>query len=169
MDPARGATSSKFTSAFWTIATAGLIAGSLDITSAFALAATKGVTAGRVLQFVASGLLGPQSFEGGLATAALGLVLHFVIAFGAAAVFYAASRKLSLLTQHAAASGIAFGVAVYASMNLIVLPLSAAKARYSTSGIVTQLIIHMLLVGLPISLIVCRLSRPKASPKNETS
>ncbi len=65
----------------------GLIVGTLDICSAFIHAATRGASPTRVLQFVASGLLGRRSFEGGLTTAALGLGLHFVIAFGATAVF----------------------------------------------------------------------------------
>jgi hypothetical protein len=75
-----------------TIASAGLIAGILDITSAFVIAGIKGTGSIRMLQGIASGLLGQRSFEGGMATAGLGLTTHFLIAFTAAAVFYAASR-----------------------------------------------------------------------------
>ncbi len=70
-----------------TIASAGLIAGILDITSAFVIAGLKGTGSIRMLQGIASGLLGPQSFQGGTATAGLGLAIHFLIAFTAAAVF----------------------------------------------------------------------------------
>ena len=115
------------------------------------------------MQSVASGLLGPESFKGGLATAGLGLVLHFVIALGAAAVFYAASRKLRILIQHPVASGLAYGLAIYAFMNLVVLPLSAASPKYSVYSVVSQLIVHPLLIGLPIALIVRRFSKPTAS------
>jgi len=52
-----------------------------------------------VSQSIASGLLGPKAYEGGVATAILGVVLHFVIAIGAATVFYLVSRKLTFLTQ----------------------------------------------------------------------
>ena len=89
-----------------TIALAGLIAGILDITSAFVIAGIKGTGSIRMLQGIASGLLGQRSFEGGMATAGLGLGIHFLIAFTAAAVFYAASRKFSSLTQHAVVSGL---------------------------------------------------------------
>jgi hypothetical protein len=55
-----------------TIASAGLIAGILDITSAFVIAGIKGTGSIRMLQGIASGLLGQRSFEGGMATAGLG-------------------------------------------------------------------------------------------------
>jgi len=44
------------------------------------LGAEARVPAQRILQSVAAGLLGDASFEGGAATAALGLALHFLIA-----------------------------------------------------------------------------------------
>src|SRR5438128_12125696 len=115
--------------AFPAIAWNGLIAGLLDITSAFVIVGSKGVGPARVLQGIASGLLGSQSFNGGLATAVLGLILHFVIAFRAASVFYAASRQLGFLTQHAVVSGLAFGVDVYNLLNYIVLTLPPVKVR----------------------------------------
>ena len=137
-----------------TIASAGLIAGVLDITSAFVIAELKGTGSIRMLQGIASGLLGPRSFDGGMATAGLGLAVHFLIAFTAASVFYAASRKLTFLTQHAVTSGLLYGIAVYLSMYWIVVPLAFVNARHSVSRDVTAVIIHMLLIGLPISLIV---------------
>jgi hypothetical protein len=140
--------------AFRAIASAGLIAGILDITSAFVIAELKGTGSIRMLQGIASGLLGPRSFEGGMATAGLGLAIHFLIAFTAASVFYAASRKLTFLTQHTVTSGLLYGIAVYLSMYWIVVPLAFVNARHSVSRDVTAVIIHMLLIGLPISLIV---------------
>jgi hypothetical protein len=141
-----------------TIALAGLIAGILDITSAFVIAGIKGAGSIRMLQGIASGLLGQRSFEGGMATAGLGLAIHFLIAFTAAAVFYAASRKLSFLTQHAVVSGLLYGIAVYIFMYWIVVPLAFPTARHSISRDVTAVIIHILLIGLPIALVVRRFS-----------
>jgi Na+-driven multidrug efflux pump len=113
-----------------------------------------------MLQGIASGLLGQQSFEGAMATAGLGLAIHFLIAFTAAAVFYAASRKFSSLTQHAVVSGSLYGIAVYIFMYWMVVPLAFPNARHSVSRDVTAVIVHMLLIGLPISLTVRRYSRP---------
>jgi len=145
--------------AFRAIASAGLIAGILDITSAFVIAGLKGVGSIRMLQGIASGLLGARSFEGGMATAGLGLAIHFLIAFTAASVFYAASRKLTFLTQRPVISGLFYGVLVYLFMYWIVVPLAIVNARHSVSRDVTAVIVHMLLIGLPIALVVRRFSR----------
>ena len=59
------------------IATGGLIVGILDITSAFITWWCRGVGPVRGLQGIAAGLLGSQSFHGGLVTAGLGLTIHF--------------------------------------------------------------------------------------------
>ncbi len=144
-----------------TIALAGLIAGILDITSAFVIAGIKGTGSIRMLQGIASGLLGQRSFEGGMATAGLGLGIHFLIAFIAAAVFYAASRKFSSLTQHAVVSGLLYGIVVYIFMYWVVMPLAFPTARHSTSRDVTAVIIHIILIGLPISLVLHRFSNGK--------
>ena len=144
-----------------TIALAGLIAGILDITSAFVIAGIKGTGSIRMLQGIASGLLGQRSFEGGMETAGLGLAIHFLIAFTAAAVFCTASRKFSSLTQHAVVSGFLYGIAVYIFMYWIVVPFAFPTARHSISRDFTAVIIHIVLIGLPISLVVRRFSSEK--------
>src|SRR5580704_192704 len=107
---------------------AGLLAGSLDITAAFVESGLEGRSPVSLLQGIAGGLLGMSSFQGGLATAALGVFFHFLIATTAAAVFYAASRKLTFLVKHSVPSGLLYGVMVYSFMNFVVLPLSAYHA-----------------------------------------
>jgi hypothetical protein len=140
----------------------GLIAGVLDISDAFVFHAVRGVKPIRILQAIASGLLGPGAFQGGLRTAVLGAALHFSIAFSAAAVYYLASRKMSLLTRRPYFSGLVYGIAVYLFMNLVALPLSAtAAARYSAVIVINGLLAHMLFVGLPISIVVHRFSTPQ--------
>lgn len=108
----------------------------------------------RIMQSVATGLLGAASYDGGIATAALGLFLHFVIAFSAATVFYFASRKLPVMIRHAIICGLLYGIAVYFFMQLIVVPLSAFphKGKFTFVGLTTGITIHMFCVGLPISL-----------------
>ena len=84
----------------------GLIAGALDLAAAFVNSGMRGIGPLRVLRAIASGLLGADAAKGGLATAALGLVLHFFIATTATAVYYAASRKIDFLVQQAIVCGI---------------------------------------------------------------
>src|SRR3954462_6042179 len=110
--------------AFRAIAITGLIVGALDITSALIMAWSRGATTTRLLQFVASGLLGSRSFQGGAATAFLGLLIHFAIAFCVVIVFYLARQKLTLLREHPILSGIGYGLTVWLVMNFVVLPLS---------------------------------------------
>jgi hypothetical protein len=137
----------------------GLACGILDITAAFVVYGSFGLKPIPLLQGIAAGALGPRSFEGGLATAFLGLVCHFVIAFSAAAVFYAASRVFPYLRAHAIASGILYGIAVYFFMNRIVLPLSAVRHYpFSVKMMVIGVVIHIFCVGLPIAVAVRRYS-----------
>jgi len=139
----------------------GLIAGALDITAAFLTAWFRaGVTPGRVLQFIASGLLGAASFNAGTKTVVLGLALHFLIATVATTVFYVASRKLLILIERPVMFGLLYGIVVYAFMNFVVLPLSRIQPRPMTlTGFSIGLLTIMFCVGLPIALIVRRFSR----------
>lgn len=139
---------------------AGLVAGVLDLTAAVVTTILRGREPRRMLQSIASGLLGLDSYNRGLKTAALGVVLHFIIATGAAAVFYAASRKLTFLVRQPIISGLIYGIAVYFFMNLVVLPLSAFphKVTFPLSSLIIGLVVHMLCVGLPIALVVRRYS-----------
>jgi hypothetical protein len=151
--------SSARSKAYRAILLSGLIAGTLDITAACIQSGLRGVGPLRVLRYVAGGLLGPDAFKGGLGTAALGLALHFMIATGAAAVYYVTSRKLDFMVRRPFICGPLYGVAVYAFMNLVVLPLSALpKVTYTLSGFITQLLIHMFCIGLAIALTVRRYS-----------
>src|SRR6266567_395870 len=105
------------------IGVGGMVAGALDLTQACILFGWD------IPLAIAGGLLGRQAFHGGVGTYILGVVLHFFIACSAAAVYYAASRKLEFLTEHPLVCGLFFGAAVEEVMNLVVLPLSALHAR----------------------------------------
>ena len=136
---------------------AGFACGVLDITAALVVYGYLGAKPMRLLQGIASGLLGPKAFDGGLAMALLGLLCHFVIAFGAATVYFVASRAIPFLIQNAVISGALYGVAVYFFMNRIVVPFSAvAKRPFSLKLMIVGVIVHIFCVGLPISLSVRR-------------
>jgi len=132
----------------------GLLAGLGDITFAFVVSGLRGVGPVRVLQSVAGGLLGRAAAEGGLATAALGAVLHLLIAFVWATVFWLASRKLRVLVRHPVVCGLLYGAAVYFFMYFVVLPLSAIyfKPVFTLWTVLLNSAGHLLLVGLPIAL-----------------
>jgi hypothetical protein len=114
-----------------------------------------------VPRVVAGGLLGPDALRSeSLAVWFLGLILHFAITNIDAAIYYAASRKLEFLKQHAVVCGLFFGIAMYLVMNLIVVPFSALHraADIPVAALREGLVVHMLL-GLTIALSVKRFSR----------
>ncbi len=149
------------------IAWGGLLAGIGDITQAlivFGMPAFGNVAPLRIFQSIAVGVLGRSSFQGGLRTATLGLMLHFLIATIWAAVYYLASRKLRMLVDHPVICGLLFGVVVFLFMYLVVQPLSLVHRNPSASLFTTSLLItgwlgHPLLVGLPIALMTRRYGR----------
>lgn len=136
----------------------GMVSGFLDLFAACALGAVRGITPKRLLQTIASAIIGQRAFGKSRSSTALGLGLHFLIAFTATATYLVASRCLSVLTTHSILSGLLYGVAVHLFMTFIVLPLSSLKRPFSMTFFLGQLVIHMFCVGLPISLIVRRLS-----------
>ena len=146
-------------SPFAIIILAGTICGVLDLISATALFVSKGGTFERLLQFIASGALGESSFRGGKKTAALGFLFHFAIAFTAAATYYAASRSFPLLNRPTGPCGILYGALIHLFMTFVTIPMSRApKRKFSASSFLSQLAVHMFVVGLSISLTIARFS-----------
>lgn len=125
----------------------GLSAGTFDLILAF-------MTFGRGMpRGIASGLLGAKAFQGGAVTWVLGILLHYFIAFSAAAVYCFASRKLLFLKEHFLVCGAFFGIAVFLVMNLVVLPLSAVPfpiGPFTVHGLTRGIVVHMVFIGMPI-------------------
>ena len=134
------------------IAVGGLIAGTLDLLQACILFGWK------IPLVIAGGLLGHDAVHGGAGTYLLGVALHYFIASSATAIYYAASRRLHFLIEHPLVCGLFFGAAVQEVMNLVVLPLSALQSRgpYKLDDLILGLLVHMVVIGLPISFSVRR-------------
>ena len=141
----------------------GLICGVLDISSAVIISITSGGSPIRMLQGIASAVLGPVSFQGGLGTATLGLAMHFGVAFAATAIFYGLSRRFSVTVERALPAGLLYGIFWLLVMYRGVIPLTAAmRALYLPSVVRRPLpdlwpvpfFVHIFCVGLPIALSV---------------
>lgn len=138
----------------WTPAKAilagGLTVGILDILDAFIFFGVRGVAPGRILQAIAAGLLGPSAFQGGSAVMALGILLHFCIAFGIVLTYWLLSRALRIPPRHTLLVGLVYGLMAWVVMNFVVIPLSAAgRGPMQWPGVVNGLLIHAFGVGLP--------------------
>lgn len=143
---------------FPAIIVGGLIVGMLDLVYAILVySPNKPVL---IPQTIASGLLGVKSYNGGWQSALLGVVLHFIISFGAAAVYYIASHYLAALVHRAVLFGLIYGALVYFFMHLVVLPLSAAPHGHMPLIYkLCEFVEHWFCVGLPIALSVRHYSR----------
>lgn len=151
----------------------GLICGVLDITSAIVIALANGGSPVRMLQGIAGALLGPVTFQGGAATAALGLAMHFGVAFTATAIFYWLSRRFPAMVEWAIPIGLLYGVVWLVVMYRGVIPLTQALRTLYLDNVKRSLpalwplplLVHMTCVGLPIALAVRRFGPwPRGAP-----
>jgi hypothetical protein len=142
-------------SALRAITVGGVVAGTLDLLFAVVVYGyARGGTEEGVLHSIASGWLGRKAFQGGGPAAVLGFATQYLIAVGAAAVFYAISGAFPVLRRRAVPAGIVFGAGLYAFMYCVVMPLSAVPFRpsFAPKGLLPALAAHMFLIGLPIAL-----------------
>ena len=154
-----------------TIPLGGLLIGLFDLIFAFTFyGLILGVPLLRIFQTVAGGVLGkPRAYAGGVPTFLLGIVLHFVVATCIATVFYLATLVLPVLLRHPVVSGLIYGVVAYFGMKYVVTPLSAIGARGTLPRLpilITELIGHALLVGLPVALVAHRSARANKDGSN---
>ncbi len=131
-----------------------VVVGILDLLDAFLFFGRYGVGRVRILQSIAAGLLGRTAYDGGSAMAALGLLLHFFIAFCIVGVFFLLARAVPALLRRPYLAGPLYGLAAYFVMNGVVLPLSATPPGAFPDGpvLVNGLLIHAFGVGLPAAL-----------------
>ncbi len=140
------------------VVTAWLLAGTLDITAAILYYTDASpAKAERLLQGIASGLLGVRAFAGGLATALRGLARHYLIALIWTLLLLVGFRMVVALRRHLVLTGIAYGILVWSVMNLAVLPMSNVRhAPLQLRPAVTAALILILCIGLPMSLVLGR-------------
>ena len=159
MEPIKDADPPNTNRPFLAIGLGGLIAGVCDLTYAIVFHVANGAKPIRILQSIASGLLGMASYEYGWVSAVLGVGVHFFIAFSVAAIYYLLSRKFKILLRSPVLCGMLYGVAVFFCMRWVVLPLSAAPHFKSTLlGFWTDFASHVFFIGLPIALLARRYS-----------
>lgn len=157
------AASSARASALSVILRIGLIAGTVDITDNLIFNHFRSITPYMVFQYIASGLIGMKSFELGEASVALGVALHYLIAIGWTVIFYAASRKATILVRRPVVCGLLYGGFVYLFMNWVVLPLSGVphvRSAITLANRINGVLAVVLFIGLTIALLVRKYAPP---------
>jgi hypothetical protein len=136
---------------------AGIITGIVDgLFSSVLVSVFYGSTVMRLWQGVAATLLGPSAMEGGTRAAAVGVLMHFGVAFGWSAVFLAlyegSARLRRAVRSRAGAVGVAavYGPMIWMVMSLLVIPTLVHRPATLTYRWWVQLIGHVPFVALPI-------------------
>jgi hypothetical protein len=113
-------------------------------------------TVTRLFQGVASVLLGPEALTGGTRTAAVGLLMHFAVAFGWSVVFLVlavnSARLRTLLGRRygVVTAASVYGPFVWMAMSLAVIPLLVHRPPTLNTRWWVQFVGHAPFVGLPI-------------------
>ena len=130
-----------------------LLAGTLDIVGAITLSLHDGRRPLLVLQSIAGAILGKAAYAGGLATAVLGLTVHFCVMSLMVAAFMVVASKMPFVLRAPVMSGAIYGLFLFSIMYYVVLPLRWPSVFPTADAqiIVGQLACHVALVGLPIA------------------
>lgn len=128
----------------------GLLAGTLDIGAASLI---NMLDPRVILRFIAGGLLGKATLQGGPAVAWLGLFLQWGMSLLIAAIFVAAALRLRWLTGRPVLAGLAYGVVVFVVMNYVVVYFSAwHRVNHFTPTSFIENLLAMLVFGLIVSI-----------------
>jgi hypothetical protein len=141
-----------------TILAATLIAGSLDIIAAFITAYIRGTQPIKVLYYIASGLFGRETaYNSGPGMAALGLALHYLIAFLFTLFLFFVYPSVKSFLKNKILIGFLYGIFVWAIMNKIVVPLSnTPPGKPTLQSMIIACAILIVCIGIPIAWIVDR-------------
>ena len=112
-------------------------------------------------QYIASGALGESAFAGGIPTALLGVLFHFIFSIVIAGVFILGVDRIPLLRRHIIPGSLLYGFGVFIVMNMIVTPLSATPPipTPTTPELIVTIIVHILVAGLLLGIVVRRNTR----------
>jgi hypothetical protein len=156
METAAATTRLQSSDAFLRFLRAGLATAVIDGLFATVQTALSGSTFSRLWQGVASVVIGPSAFTGGIRTTALGIFMHCAVAFFWSAIFVFAVmpstqiRKVLATRLGTLKVAAVYGPAVWLVMSLVVIPLLAHRPPKISSRWLVQLLGHIPFVGLPI-------------------
>lgn len=128
-------------------------------------------TVARLWQGVASTVIGPSSFQGGMPTALLGVVMHVGVALVWTALFLAlftlspALRRVVSTAGGIAGVAVIYGPLIWLVMSCVVIPLLTGRPPTINVRWWVQLFGHIPFVALPIVATIARGVRlPVATP-----
>ena len=142
-----------------------LVAGTADILLAFLLAYLRsGISPDIVLRYIASAVYGREAFTGGQAMVFTGLLLHFGITFIIALIVFLLYPKAKWMSQHKMLAAVVVGVVVWTVMNLIVIPVTRARAgAFDIIDALSGAVVLILAIGYPLVFFAAAYHRRRAA------
>lgn len=134
---------------------AGLLAGTLDILAAFTHFYIKtGKNPLLILRFIASAVFGKAAFEEGNSMLAIGLLLHYIIAFCWTILFFLLYPQIIALVKNKFVAAFFYGIIIWLAMNLLILPMTKLpKPTLSLVPSITGALILIVAIGVPVALL----------------
>lgn len=141
-----------------TILLAGFVAGTLDILAAFTqYYINTGKNPLVILKYIASAAIGKKAYAGGTEILLLGLLFHYIIAYGLTIFFFWIYPYWNRLSKHKFLTAVVYGIFAWMVTTLVIVPLSYIGTFPSDPKQATiAILILIFMIGLPLSLIVGR-------------
>jgi hypothetical protein len=132
----------------------GYTVATLDMLCAIAYWAPHGVTAERVLQSIATWVLGHAAVTGGAATALLGAFIYGHLMWGVVRLYHSLARRNPVLLQRPILCGSIYGGIAYFGIFAVLAPLLTGKplGLGDPAWVLTCIVVFMTLVGIPCAL-----------------
>jgi hypothetical protein len=115
----------------------------------------------RVFQFIASVVLGKESYNMAPWSTVLGILMHCSIALILTAVYFALAGPIAKVTRNWLLSGSLYGLATWVVINQFLFVLIGIKSSYTAlpawPGLLNGVLAHIFLVGIPIAFGAARL------------
>ena len=113
----------------------------------------------RIFQSIGAGWYGDASFEGGMRTAAVGVLSHYVIATCMVLAFALIAARKPPLMRNPWRWGTFYGALLYIAMNYVIVPLSAASpGPKKPAWMIASIVVHVL-IGIACAFIARRAVR----------
>jgi hypothetical protein len=113
-----------------------------------------------VFKFIASGVFGANAFTAGDRMIMYGLLFHYSIAISFTIFFFLISALFPVVLKAKVATGIVYGILVWAVMNLLVVPISnTPKGEFDWINAGVGMLILVMCIGLPLSFIAAKQQR----------
>ncbi|RZF64909.1 hypothetical protein EWE75_08575 [Sphingomonas populi] len=140
------------------------VSGTLLLLAGFAGAIWSGGSPLAMLTSTASGVIGDAAWRGPVTGPLLGLLVHFVLIGVIVDLYVIAAVRLPALVRHWRVSGVLFGILAWMLRTVIASPRDWPPAflNLTPREAAVQILLHILLLGLPTAFLVKLANRWRA-------